>query len=193
MQVLNIKIQGQEIYWENSFPIVSGSQGYLYCNFKYNNDWDNSVKKIRFYNPQSKKKYYDVENPAELVLIPKEVVTGDCFYITVGGFKGDTFIPTAALRIPLQKNEYEEPDDEDIDLEDVEEALKEIEELADRCEGLYEQLLISETERQEEFNKFVPLIGENGNWFIYNPKTKEYEDSGKSSIGTTNKVDYGEI
>lgn len=37
-------------------------------------------------------------------------------------------------------------------------------------------------ERAENAAMSQPIIGDNGNWFIYNPETEEYEDSGKSSV-----------
>ena len=37
-------------------------------------------------------------------------------------------------------------------------------------------------ERAENAAISQPIIGDNGNWFLYNPDTGEYEDSGKSSV-----------
>ena len=161
MKILNIKIIGQSLQWENSFPIVAGSQGYLYCNFIYPKNWDELNKEIRFYNSFDKK-YYDIDIFQDLVEIPSEVLKGKNFFIAIGGYKDATFVPTSALEIPLLDNGFGEPDET-------------IEESSPSYDTVTAVLLDLATK--------TPYIGENNNWFIWNNETKQYEDSGQISQG----------
>lgn len=161
MKILNIKIIGQSLQWENSFPIVAGSQGYLYCNFIYPKNWDELNKEIRFYNSFDKK-YYDIDIFQDLVEIPPEVLKGKNFFIAIGGYKDATFVPTSALEIPLLDNGFGEPDET-------------IEEGSPSYDTVTAVLLDLATKN--------PYIGENNNWFIWNNETKQYEDSGQVSQG----------
>ena len=45
-------------------------------------------------------------------------------------------------------------------------------------------------ERVEDAMGLQPIIGENGNWQIYNPDTGEYEDSGTPSNGGGDAVEF---
>lgn len=47
-------------------------------------------------------------------------------------------------------------------------------------------------ERAENAAISQPKIGDNGNWYIYNPETGEYEDSGKPSVSSGGGASGGE-
>lgn len=44
--------------------------------------------------------------------------------------------------------------------------------------------IMDAADRVENVAVSAPYIGDNGNWFLYNPETGEYEDSGKPSVSS---------
>ena len=115
MKILEIKVSGQSIEWENRFPIVAGCREYLYCRFNYADDWGGLAPQVRFYSVASKK-YFGKEDVAlGVIRIPGEVLTGKHFFIAVGGYaeddEGDVFVPTSAIKINLEPNGFGEPEE----------------------------------------------------------------------------------
>ena len=172
MKILKIKVSGQSVVWENPFTIVSGSCGYLGCEFSFSDEWEGLDKAIRFYHP-AEKKYYGFENVDGVVIIPHKVLKGRVFYIAVGGYgeDGETFVPTSAVKIKLEANGYGEADEDVEEGEGYKSALAELLNLAGECRDACIEM------------RYAPYIHENGNWFLYNRDAGGYEDSGICARG----------
>ena len=241
MKVLNIKVTGQSIVWENPFPIVEGSKEYLYCDFEFSEDWSELSPAYRFYNYNAQVCIDAVENIDGKVLIPSDVLEKRRFFVAVGGYSEDgAYVPTAALRIPLEENGYGKSAEEDVendqnasgilgailelsyssrdavvayvaaensrvDAENKrvfneeertvnEQSRAEAETLRESAEKAREKTeedriaVFSGMRRVQEhyketFPKFVPIIGENGNWFVFDYDAAEYKDSGVRAYG----------
>ena len=166
MKILKIKVSGQSVVWENPFDIVQGCREYLGCEFSFSEDWENVDKAVRFYQITDKK-FYGFEDIDGVVTVPAEVIKGRAFYIAVGGYgDGGIFIPTSAVKIKLQPNGYGEPDEDVEEGEEYKSALDKLLNLAGECKDACDEM------------RYAPYINENGNWYLYNRETKEYEDSG---------------
>ena len=241
MKVLNITVSGQSITWENPFPVVEGSEEYLYCKFEFSEDWSELSPAYRFYNYNAQVCIDAVENIDGNVLIPSDVLEKRRFFVAVGGYSEDgAYVPTAALRIPLEENGYGKSAEEDVendqnasgilgailelsyssrdavvayaaaensrvDAENKrvfneeertvnEQSRAEAETLRESAEKAREKTeedrnavfsgMRSVQERYKEtFPKFVPIIGENGNWFVFDYDAAEYKDSGVRAYG----------
>jgi hypothetical protein len=186
IQILNISINNQDIYWENSFSIVEDSKEYLYCKFNYNSDWDDATKQIRFYN-SPEEKYYAIDTSQELIKIPPEVIHGKQFYIAVGGYNDEgLFIPTSALKIPLKPNGFGDIDEGVLETDPSPDTLTGLlMDAAARCQEITILTEEAEGKRQSDFPNFVPIIGQNNHWFIYNLEKQEYQDTGVFAYGVS--------
>ena len=197
MKILNFFVSGQTITLRDRVDIASGAEKYLYCKFDYSDEWNGADKAYRFI--YSDKVYSAAESLAGLVTVPFEVIKPPYFTIAVGGYNGDTFIPTIGIKIRVCKNSFGDKNaDIDAGAEVTQGILAQMLALCTECKSIAEDAKSAwETQKDlwdkqfdtwgTQFGKMVsnsvPSIGTNGNWFIYDNDKKEYTDSGKPSRG----------
>ena len=113
MNILEIKIQGQEAEWKNPCTIVSGSQKYIYMKPTFDKIWEGLSIKFLFSDRNGNEKW-NVLEPVEtpegvqsLVRVPADIIVPPYFNIGVMGYGTDNqFIPAAGIRIEVIDNGY---------------------------------------------------------------------------------------
>lgn len=102
MRTLEFEVSQQKLrkYPGSDFSgIVAGSIGYLNAKFHFSQDWE-GCKKVASFSDSSTIEYpvlLDADNKCE---IPREVLSGDVFYVTVLGAKSaDYRLSTNTMKI----------------------------------------------------------------------------------------------
>lgn len=99
MRTLNFNIEKQTLEKSGDFShIVSGSSGYLKCQFSFCKEWD-GLFKIAEFRKYLDSKVYPVQIYMNFCYVPEEVLDGSRWYIDVVGKKGEKQIKTNKVMV----------------------------------------------------------------------------------------------
>jgi len=108
--ILDFTINGQILLKISNPCLANDTQEYLSLSFSFDEDWDNYTHKYCIFTYKGKhyetELEYDNEQEAYLQIVPKEVLRGKGFYITLYGTLGEERITTNQIRIDLLESGY---------------------------------------------------------------------------------------
>ena len=108
--ILDFIVNGQILHKISNPCLANDTQEYLSLSFSFDEDWDTYVHKYCIFTYKGKhyetELEYDNEAEAYVQIVPKEVLKGKGFYITLYGTLGEERITTNQLRIDLLESGY---------------------------------------------------------------------------------------
>ena len=108
--ILDFQIVGQILHKTTNACLANDTQNYLSLSFSFDEDWDTYTHKYCIFTYKGKhyetELEYDNEAEAYVQIVPKEVLKGKGFYITLYGTLGNERITTNQIRIDLLESGY---------------------------------------------------------------------------------------
>ena len=106
--ILEFNITGQILHKTSNPCLANDTQEYLSLSFSFDEDWDNYVHKYCIFT--YKGKHYQTplayDGTAYVQIVPKEVLKGKGFFITLYGVVDNERITTNQVRIDLLESGY---------------------------------------------------------------------------------------
>ena len=159
--MLEFLVEKQIVSRKDETRVVSDSRNYLKASFEMSDEWTEGTVALFGYGGEC----YSVLLDGECCcMIPAEVIKPPFFTVSVF-CGGDALVTSNQIKVDVEGSGFGEGKSPETPAPD-----------------LWEQYMIR---MKSLIASGIPYVGENRNWFIYNPEKEQYEDSGVKALGDT--------